>query len=127
MKIVTGAKACQFKNMCFRNYCKFSCTSSFVCPERPWERGWLRHTNVRARPFPVCDFYSSHDPANEKRETENNLLINILSATQKCNIRIRLTVRVMHLIYSSTTARECHISKVPEHCIIVQSLGFERQ
>ena len=32
VKIVTGAKASQFKSMRFRNYCKFSCTSGSVCP-----------------------------------------------------------------------------------------------
>jgi hypothetical protein len=30
VKIVTGAKASQFKSMRFRNYCKFSCTSCSV-------------------------------------------------------------------------------------------------
>ena len=33
MKIVTGAKATQFKSMRFRNYCKFSCTSGSVHPK----------------------------------------------------------------------------------------------
>jgi hypothetical protein len=51
VKIVTGAKASQFKSMCFRNYCKFSCTSGSVYPRayegraQPWDPGneddWL--------------------------------------------------------------------------------------
>jgi hypothetical protein len=32
VKIVTGAEVSQFKNMRFRNYCKFSCTSGSACP-----------------------------------------------------------------------------------------------
>jgi hypothetical protein len=38
VKIVTGAKASQFKSMRFGNCCKFSCTSGSVCPRAYGER-----------------------------------------------------------------------------------------